>query len=187
MIKYKRSIMHNYLSGDIDDKTLYIVKDEYLQQPNNTTKISMGTLNGYNIIIPKNDNISFNRTIIYDYYFNSKNVQFIGWSGEEREHRWSLGNNTKIIFNILEPNKLKGMLQIAFGTLGEQNTIILLNGNPISKAKVKGWKLVGNINFNKNLLNIGTNTLEFYFSNPHKPSNNDNRDLAFALRNFKIR
>ncbi len=118
--------------------------------------------------------------------FNSKIIQYSGWSHPESKHRWSLNRSSSIQFKH-DNQKLNGFLNLQIGTLGEQEIKFSLNGHYQGSQIVNSWDSNLTFKFDTNLLNKDTiNQIEFEFPNARKPNNGDQRILAMALKSFSI-
>lgn len=121
--------------------------------------------------------------------FNSSNILFDGWSYPENEFRWSLNNESNIIFKIDKNyNYIQGILEINFLTYDKQKIILKLNGHDLGEYTFDSLdeKLV--VHFDLEDLNFETpNILQFILPTAKKPSSEDKRILALALKSFKIK
>lgn len=119
--------------------------------------------------------------------FNSKNIIYMGWSTPEANHRWSLGNSSKLFFKLANFKHISGVLKLHIGTLGEQRINITINNHPIGVQKVNTHNTVLQFQFAPHILKQNElNTISFEFPDAHKPKNADPRILAIALKSFEL-
>lgn len=118
--------------------------------------------------------------------FKSSKLLFKGWSHNEQQHRWSLGENVTIDFKINKKD-LVGVLNLNIFTLGKQEIKIFINQNQLGIKKVNSNNAVLKLEFNPEILyDDKMNTIKFEFSNPHKPNSKDTRILAMGLKSFSF-
>ncbi|MGJ0318666.1 hypothetical protein NG767_07950 [Aliarcobacter cryaerophilus] len=121
-------------------------------------------------------------------FFNSNKIKFHSWSFLENQHRWSIGKNSSISFNIKNIDQIRGELILNVFGLIDQNVKVYLNNNYIQTFKLKKSGNSEVIFFDKHLLNMdNSNTFMFVFSKPMQPSNGDKRVLAMGLKSFSIK
>jgi glycosyltransferase involved in cell wall biosynthesis len=114
--------------------------------------------------------------------FLSKRLKFRGFSGAERDFRWTDGKESIITFYWSE-DRLDGRIRILCGTLGSQSIQISLNNNIVFDDLVEGnTELV----FEVNSLRHGYNILKFSLPDAKQPNESDKRLLALAFREFEI-
>ncbi|MGJ0332204.1 DUF2079 domain-containing protein [Aliarcobacter cryaerophilus] len=118
--------------------------------------------------------------------FDSKKVNYLGWSQPEKYHMWSLNSQSLIKFNIEKIDSLKGKLILNFATLDEQKIKIKINNIIIKTISTNNTFKPISFDFNKNIIHNGINILEFNFPTAKKPNNGDQRVLAMALKSFSI-
>ena len=118
----------------------------------------------------------------------SDQVLFLDWSGPEKEHRWSSGISSAILF-ILNPENLSGFtgdFLLRAGTLGSQRLIVYLNDAEIYSGSHNSGNLELKIPFSAALLEAGRNTLRFELPDAREPGTGDPRILALAIKSFSI-
>lgn len=114
-------------------------------------------------------------------------ISYINWSDSEHTHRWSLGQSSKIKFQLSAKKSFSGILKLHIGSLGKQEIKVIINGHYVGSQTFDTWDKNIFFFFDPNILHAGSNnTIEFKFSNAHKPNNGDQRVLAIALKSFKI-
>lgn len=127
--------------------------------------------------------LELNETISH----NSSKVGFSRWYNPEPEHIWSSGESSRITFNVKDKNVYKGEIKLNVGILYEQNIKVFVNNSLIGDQTASGWKTELFFTFNPRILKNSSNTIEFQYSNPRLPPNeNDRRVLAMALRTINI-
>jgi len=191
--QYNEKIMASFFKEEFDDKTLYVVSDEYFSLLKNTGEYTSGKLDYYNVVTLFDSQLNINnqqnlqkKSILFD----SMDVVFNGWSHPEKQHRWSLNKSSKITFSLYKHQiikNLQGKLLLNIGTLGQQEITILINDVLIGKKTINSWNTITTFTFNPQILNQEKeNTIQFKFSNAHKPNNGDSRVLAMAFKDLKI-
>ena len=166
---YKSTLIHHGFNYGV-----LIKKSSLNKMPNMITKIPVS-------LLPKA--IQFSRSID----FKSSFLSFDSWSIAEQNHRWSLGNNSKLLFRLDNKLPTNGNLSLTIGTLGKQEIKLVINDHYIESQTVNGEDINLTFKFDPNILHTESiNTLEFEFPNAHKPDNGDQRVLAIALKSFKI-
>jgi len=135
--------------------------------------------------------ISTGKTIRFD----DKNVAFPEWSIYEKTARWSIGNRVRMAFYLNEHRELKGILRLRVGTSDRQEIGVSINGNFIDKRSINSW-LVEPINrwdadltfkFDPKILHgDGINIIELKLPDAHRVANDYPRDIAIALKSFRI-
>lgn len=123
-----------------------------------------------------------NKTISFD----SKEVLYEGWSIPEKDFRWSLNNDAKILFSIDKKTLIKGELILNLNTLGKQRVLISINNQILINKDINAQNLTLKLNFNPNILNSKGNVLKFKLPTAHIPNDKDLRILAIAINNFII-
>lgn len=121
------------------------------------------------------------------YSYNSKNIEFSnGWAPEEEGFRWTNDKKSsmKVTLNIYD--ECIPSFNISGFILGEQHIEFLVDGSTIFLEN-----LSGDVNLamhSKSKLSPGTHTMniELIAPNARTPGNGDTRELAFALKTFKV-
>ena len=139
-------------------------------------------------IKPELDYLPFNTKIPFT---ENKYSIYNGWSSPEKDHRWSLGKESKIVFKLNKYNFNKMstyQLNLLASALGIQNIKVLLNGTKIGDFDLSGDEpAMTALTFKGSLLHEDTiNELQFIFPNAKKPDNGDSRILALSLVEFSI-
>jgi len=127
--------------------------------------------------------------------FDDKNVAFPEWSIYEKRARWSIGHRVRMAFYLKKYSRLKGILRLRVGTSDMQEIGVSINGKFIGKRVINSW-LVEPINrwdadltfkFDPKILDQnGINIIELELPNAHRVANDYPRDIAIALKSFRI-
>jgi glycosyltransferase involved in cell wall biosynthesis/ADP-heptose:LPS heptosyltransferase len=119
-----------------------------------------------------------------DVNHKSSLIEWSGFSGIEPEYRWTDGNRAAMLFECPEGMPERGVLTLLIDTLGPQRLIARLNGKQVIDTVVDG----SHIRLDMHVTNIegDRNKLEFELPDAKVPGNGDLRQLAIAIRKFKI-
>jgi hypothetical protein len=127
--------------------------------------------------------------------FDDKNVAFPEWSIYEKRARWSIGHRVRMAFYLKKYSRLKGILRLRVGTSDMQEIGVSINGKFIGKRVINSW-LVEPINrwdadltfkFDPKILDQNSiNIIELELPNAHRVANDYPRDIAIALKSFRI-
>jgi hypothetical protein len=121
-------------------------------------------------------------------YFNSESLIFKGWSLAEKTHRWSLGVNSEIYFNIDSNETMDGKLFLRISTLGKQEIKVELNNQLLGELKLNSRDTTLEVKFNpKILIRDDINILKFTYSNPHKAKTSSKRVIAMDFKYMIIK
>jgi hypothetical protein len=114
--------------------------------------------------------------------------RFEGWSRPaEADKIWSRGFNSRVYFDVENPQDMIGKIYLDVGSFGAQQVFARLNGKRIGKFTLDNSAVYGFIDFDTKRLLTGENELAFRFENPRPPGPGDRRKLAMYLRHIAIR
>jgi glycosyltransferase involved in cell wall biosynthesis/ADP-heptose:LPS heptosyltransferase len=111
-------------------------------------------------------------------------VDWRGFSGIERDFRWSDGNNSVMLFECPARTHSQGVLFLHIDCQGRQRIVGHLNGTKVVDTVESGRHVQLRIPV-RNLVG-GLNRLEFEFPDARQPGNGDSRKLAIAVREFTV-
>ena len=114
-------------------------------------------------------------------------LTFQSWSGEEKEHRWSLGKKCSIEFTIDSSDDFQGELILEGNSFSKQKVDILLNNTLIKSCDMDGSTGITSVQFSKTLLKHGSNKLTFLIPGAQKPGNGDPREVGYAFVSIQIK
>lgn len=128
--------------------------------------------------------LKYNNIINHD----SPLLNFKGWYPAEANHRWGSGKESEISFNIEDKTLFTGVIEIGAGIFKKQEVKFFINDKFIGSKIASGWNNTFVFNFEPSILNNGENKITFKYLNPLPVgTQNDNRVLAFAFKNIKIK
>jgi len=131
-------------------------------------------------MIPNLRAFQVNRTIDH----RSAQIDWRGFSGIERDFRWSDGSNSSMLFECPVPMQARGILLLHVACSGEQRIIGHLNGIKVLDTVESGRHV--HLRMPVRNLKSGLNQLDFEFPNARQPGNGDARRLAMAVREFTV-
>ena len=111
-------------------------------------------------------------------------IDWRGFSGIEREFRWSDGNNSAMLFECPARTHARGVLLLHVDCQGRQQIIGHLNGTKVVDTVESGRHV--HLRIPVRNLKGGLNCLEFEFPDARQPGNGDSRKLAIAVREFTV-
>ena len=120
--------------------------------------------------------------------FDDPRLGFVGWSPPERRFRWSDGEASALYFHLEDEQGYSGVIKIHGRPLGTQELAIWLNGRALETVTLTADSGDIEILFPPKLLRLNQqkNMLEFEFSNPHAPSSQDKRLLAYSIKSLLV-
>ncbi|MEZ0329485.1 MAG: glycosyltransferase [Dissulfuribacterales bacterium] len=108
-----------------------------------------------------------------------------GWSGPEKDFRWTNGKDAVLEFEISSKDVPRcGAIRLRFNSLGKQSVTIEFNGGNLFDGIVEGVDqelILPAQNFCE-----GQNRLVLQLPDARQPANGDKRFLAIALKEFEI-
>jgi hypothetical protein len=114
----------------------------------------------------------------------STQIDWRGFSGIERDFRWSDGSNSAMLFECPNPMQARGILLLHVDCSGEQRIIGHLNGIKVLDSVESGRHI--HLRIPVRNLKSGLNHLDFEFPDARQPGNGDPRRLAIAVREFTV-
>jgi ADP-heptose:LPS heptosyltransferase len=131
---------------------------------------------------PESDTFRMNTTVDHC----SSAIEWIGFSASERNFRWTDGKHAAMMFDVDLEGEIAGEASIllVFDTLRKQRIVAKFNGVKIFDAVRSGRRLLMGLPV-RNVL-MGRNRLEFDLPDATSPGNGDSRQLAVAVRRFKL-
>jgi len=114
-------------------------------------------------------------------------IIYLNWNEAEPTHRWSDGKFSSLLFKVNMTKQFENILELHIGTLGRQAISVSINGTKIYSDALEAWDKVLEVPFDKGLLRDGANTLAFELPDARQPGNGDPRNLALALKSFRIK
>lgn len=110
-----------------------------------------------------------------------------GWYAAEAEHRWSAGQEARVVFDVQPDATYLGRFTLDFGSLGNQRVSLLLNERSLGDFHFDASQSRFDLHFDPSQLNReGLNTLTFHLPDAQAPGNGDPRVLAIALRQLVL-
>jgi hypothetical protein len=131
-------------------------------------------------MVPNLRNFSLNQSIDH----RSTVIDWKGFSGIERDFRWSDGHQAAMLFECPSNTGARGIILLHLACLGQQRIIGYLNGIKVVDSVESGRHVHLRIPV-RNLEN-GLNRLEFELPDARQPGNGDPRELAIAVRQFAV-
>lgn len=120
-------------------------------------------------------------------HMGSDNMLFEGWSRPEKNHRWSKGSRSELVFVTEEPESFRGDLYLQAFYHGTQRVEIAVNNVPVGTFEGNRRKSRQLIHFDPQLLVAGSpNRIQFHFPDASAPRNQDSRILAMALVTVRV-
>ncbi len=128
-------------------------------------------------------------------YFDDDRVIYPGWVMQEKVARLSMGKKAKIFFKLKDTDALSGLLKLRVGTHESQEIRLVINGHFIGTQTVDSflvepidsWDADLTFSFDpKILFKDKVNVIQFNLPDARKPTNDDPRELAIALKSFMI-
>jgi ADP-heptose:LPS heptosyltransferase len=131
---------------------------------------------------PESDTFRMNTTVDHC----SSAIEWIGFSASERNFRWTDGKRAAMLFDVDLEGEIAGgaSILLVFDTLRKQRIVAKFNGVRIFDAVRSGRRLLMNLPVRN--VRMGLNRLEFDFPDATSPGNGDSRQLAVAVRRFKL-
>ena len=131
-------------------------------------------------MVPNLRNFGLNQSIDH----RSTVIEWKGFSGIERDFRWSDGHQAAMLFECPSNTGTRGVILLDLACLGQQRIIAYLNGIKVVDTVESGKQVHLRIPV-RNLEN-GLNRLEFDLPDARQPGNGDPRELAIAVRQFTV-
>lgn len=121
--------------------------------------------------------------------YNSKIVDYLGWSRAENGFRWSASYKPRIVFkpsiNHFRPKTYKISINLK-NTVSRQRLILFINNIKIGNTAIEGKNII-KFSFNSNILiNNSKNVIEFSLPDSITPNENEKRLLSIAIAEFSI-
>lgn len=116
------------------------------------------------------------------YKFDDPRLGLIGWSGLERDHVWSIGNESEIKFKVANPETVR-VVTLDIQSFGKQAVSVSFNGVNLYNGIVDGEKEIA---LNVYGLVRNTNLISLKLPDAKMPGNEDHRLLAVALKHISI-
>jgi ADP-heptose:LPS heptosyltransferase len=131
---------------------------------------------------PESDTFRMNTTVDH----SSSAIEWIGFSASERNFRWTDGKTAAMLFDVDLECEIAGEASIllVFDTLRKQRIVAKFNGVRVFDAVRSGRRLLMDLPVRN--VRMGRNRLEFNFPDATSPGNGDSRQLAVAVRRFKL-
>lgn len=123
---------------------------------------------------------------VFNIDFQSKAVGFLGFSGAERDFRWTEGTHSAIAFKLADGNTALSSLRLRADFLGEQRMTVSINGKKMVDGVYSGSNQVIELPITKGQLAPGMNVLAFDLPDAHRPPSADLRVLAMAFRSLSL-
>jgi ADP-heptose:LPS heptosyltransferase len=131
---------------------------------------------------PESDTFRLNTT--FDH--SSSAIEWVGFSASERNFRWTDGKRAAMLFDVDLEGEIVGggTIMLVFDTLRRQRIVAKFNGVRVFDETRRGRRLLLGLPVHN--LRMGRNRLEFELPDAASPNNSDNRQLAMAVRRFKL-
>ena len=131
---------------------------------------------------PESDTFRLNRT--FDH--SSSAIEWIGFSGIERVFRWTDGKHAAMIFDLDLEGEIGGSASVllVFDTFRKQRIVAKFNGAHIFDGLRRGRRILLDLPVGN--LSSGRNRLDLELPDAVSPGNGDNRQLAVAVRRFRV-
>ena len=111
-------------------------------------------------------------------------IDWRGFSGIERDFRWSDGKQSAMLFECPSRTHSRGVLLLHVDCHGRQRIIGHLNGRKVLDSVESGRHV--HLRIPVRNLEGGLNCLQFQFPDARQPGNGDSRQLAIAIREFTV-
>ena len=118
--------------------------------------------------------------------FKDPSFRFVGWSRPQADLIWSKDRDSRVLFNVTNPQKVSGRIYLDAGSFGPQKVFVRLNGSRVAIFNLDNSDVYGFVDFDPALLIVGENELVFRFDNARSPSATDSRKLAMYLKHIAI-
>lgn len=139
--------------------------------------------------------LEYNVAFTFDTESHTSNLLKDGWSLPERDHIWSVGNYSDMLFKVPKTNKdlileINGEPFLST-ELGSQQVKVFLNNRLIANWPCHSSSNYSTLVFNHLIQKDGVVYLKFVYENPRSPKSlgisNDSRILGFSFRSIRIK
>lgn len=110
-----------------------------------------------------------------------------GWSGSEREYRWSSRRSATIIFMVTAKGPVQAnVINLKFHLQSSQLVKIAINGRAVFIGLLSQSTESADLKLSSGTLRIGLNSIDFELPDAQRPRNGDSRILALALKELRF-
>lgn len=110
-----------------------------------------------------------------------------GWSGSEREYRWSSKRNATIIFmGTAKGGVQANVIHLNFHLQSSQLVGISINGRTVFRGLLSQSTESAEVKLKSGTLRMGLNSIDFELPDAQRPRNGDSRLLALALKELRF-